>query len=172
MPITPVTRHETFLAAAAQGDSSLTPITREEVFLNEIADAVSQGGGSGGEVTAAAVTTAIGNMSANQKNTTRTNLAVDKSATVETISGTTATIAASANTIYKCGELTELTITSVPESGAFTVIFTSGETATVFTEPSGLTMPDGFAVEANTRYEINVSDGYAVVASWPVEESK
>lgn len=171
MPIEPKNRHETFLAAAAQGDSSLTPITREEVFLNEIADAVSQGGG-GGEVTAAAVTTAIGNMTATQKNTTRTNLAVDKTATVETISGTAATIAASANTIYKCGELTELTITSVPESGAFTVIFTSGSTATVFDEPSGMILPDGFSVEANTRYEINVSDGYAVAASWPVEESK
>lgn len=171
MPITPVTRHETFLAAAAQGDSSLTPITREEVFLNEIADAVSQGGGSA-DVTAAAVTTAIGNMTATQKTNTRTNLVVDKSATVETISGTTATIAASANTIYNCGELTALTISSVPASGAFTVIFTSGSTATVFTEPSGMTMPDGFSVEANKRYEINVSDGYAVVASWPVEESK
>lgn len=168
MPIEPKNRHESFLAAAAQGDSSLTPITREEVFLNEIADAVSQGGGGGGEVTAAAVTTAIGNMNATQKATTRTNLAVDKSTTIETISGTTATIAASANTVYKCGELTALTISSVPATGEFAVKFTSGSTATVLTEPSGMILPDDFAVEANRRYEISVSDGYAAVASWAV----
>ena len=167
--LTPITRREAFLAAAAAGETELTPITREEVLLQNIAEAVAGGGGGGGEVTAAAVTIAIGNMTATQKNTTRTNLAVDKSATVETVSGTTATITASANTIYKCGELTALTISSIPESGAFTVIFTSGSTETVFTEPSSMTMPDGFSVEANKRYEISVSDGYAVAASWPVE---
>lgn len=166
----PQSRSEAILQNMLGADNALEPPqSRVEDLLQQILES---GGGSGGEVTAAAVTTAIGNMTATQKNTTRTNLAVDKTATVETISGTTATIAASANTIYKCGELTALTISSVPESGAFTVIFTSGSTATVFDEPSGMTMPDGFTVEANTRYEINVSDGYAVVASWPVEESK
>ena len=134
MPITPVTRHETFLAAAAQGDSSLTPITREEVFLNGIADAVSQGG----------------------------------SAAVETVTGATPTIAAAANTIYKCGEITSLTISSFPATGEFAVIFISGATPTSFTPPESMVMPDDFNIEANTRYEINVYDGYAVVASWAV----
>lgn len=165
----PQSREEAILQNMLGADNALEPPqSRVEDLLQQILDS----GGTGGEVTAAAVTTAIGNMTANQKNTTRTNLAVDKTATVETISGTTATIAASANTIYKCGELTSLTISSVPETGEFTVIFTSGSTATVFDEPSGMTVPDGFTVEANKRYEINVSDGYAVVASWPVEESK
>jgi hypothetical protein len=29
-------------------------------------------------------------------------------------------------------------------------------------------MPDGFSVEANKRYEINVLDGYAAVGAWAV----
>jgi hypothetical protein len=88
--------------------------------------------------------------------------------TVETVTGATPSITAAANTIYKCGEIASLTISSFPATGDFTVIFTSGSTPTTFTEPSGMVMPDGFSVEANTRYEINVSDGYAVVGSWVV----
>lgn len=42
----PVTRRETFLNNAANGDFSLTPITREESFINKIAEAVESGGGS------------------------------------------------------------------------------------------------------------------------------
>lgn len=49
----------------------------------------------------------------------------------------------------------------------FALRFHSGSTATVLTMPSAITMPDGFEVEANKTYEINVMDGYALVASWP-----
>ena len=163
------------MAAAAAGDTELAPITREEVFLQNIAEAVGTGGGGGEGVTPAAIVTATSNMTANQKNSTRSNIGAigsgdltdyEQKPTVQTVSGTTAEFAASANTIYKCGELTALTITSLPESGSFTVIFTSGSTPTTFTEPSGMVMQDDFSVEANRRYEINVSDGYAVVGSW------
>lgn len=45
MELTPKTRKETFLAAAAGQDvTTPTPITREEVFL----DAIAKGGGGGG----------------------------------------------------------------------------------------------------------------------------
>lgn len=158
----PQSRGEATLQNMLGAENALEPPqSRVEDLLQQLLES-----GGGGEVTAAAVATAIGNMNADQKNTTRTNLVVDKSATVETISGTTATIAAAANTIYKCGELTALTISSIPESGEFTVMFTSGSTATVLTKPSGMILPDDFSVEANRRYEISVSDGYAVVASW------
>ena len=87
---------------------------------------------------------------------------------VVTDNSPTPSIAAAANTIYKFGEISSLTISSFPETGEFTVTFTSGSTATVLTEPSDMILPDDFSVEANRRYEISVSDGYAVVASWAV----
>ena len=168
--MTPVTRHETFLSAAAQGDSTLPPITREEYFLNRIAEAVGSGGGSG---ESNAVKYVSQSLTAEQKAQARANIGAGTAnpPTVETVTGATPTIAAAANTVYKCGEISSLTISSFPATGDFTVIFTSGATATTFTEPSGMVMPDGFSVEANKRYEINVSDGYAVVAGWPVEVS-
>ncbi len=88
-----------------------------------------------------------------------------------TVSGTTPTIAAADNTIYKCGEVSTLEITSFPASGIFSVIFESGSTATTLTVPQTLVMPDSFAVEANKRYEISVMDGYATAQGWAVSAS-
>ena len=87
------------------------------------------------------------------------------------VSGTTPTITPSVNFRYKCGELTSLTINDPPATGRYSIEFTSGSTATVLTTPAGLVMPDDFTVEANTRYEINVSDGYALCAGWAVSAS-
>lgn len=84
------------------------------------------------------------------------------------INGTTPAIAPVANTIYNCGELASLTISNPTSTGIYSVIFTSGATATDLSIPPELKMPDGFSVEANKRYEINVSGGYAVVGSWAV----
>lgn len=83
------------------------------------------------------------------------------------VDGATPTIEAEANTVYKCGTLTSLTISDFPETGLFSVIFVSGATPTTITA-TGITFPDGFTVEANTRYEISVYDGFAVYASWEV----
>lgn len=77
------------------------------------------------------------------------------------VSGSTPTITPVDNTIYKCGELTALTISNPPATGAYSIIFYSGATATVVT---GI---DNFTVEANKRYRIDVEDGYATFASWP-----
>lgn len=75
--------------------------------------------------------------------------------------GSTVTITPEANAIYKCGELTSLTISNPPATGKYAIIFFSGATATVVT---GI---DNFTVEANKRYRINVQDGYATFDSWP-----
>ena len=86
-----------------------------------------------------------------------------------TVSGSTPSITAEDNHLYKCGELATLTITP-PASGIFGVTFTSGSTATVLTA-SGITWPawfDATSLDANTIYEINVQDGYALVATWEV----
>ena len=85
--------------------------------------------------------------------------------TKTTVSGSTPSIAAAANTVYTCGELTSLTIISVPAIGEFSVIFTSGSTATTVSLPATLKMPS-FTIEANMIYELNVMDGRGLLAGW------
>ena len=86
--------------------------------------------------------------------------------TKTTVSGATPTIAAAANTVYTCGELTSLTISSIPATGEFTVVFESGSTATTVSLPATLKMPANYSIEANTIYELNVLDGRGVIAGW------
>lgn len=71
------------------------------------------------------------------------------------------------NTIYNYGELASLTVTAIAATGDFIIRFTSGSTATVTNFPASMKFPEAFSAEASTRYEINVSKGYALVASWP-----
>ena len=100
---------------------------------------------------------------------TSLNNKADKPTTVTDLSSTSITLASAAdNTEYNYGELSALTISSIPASGWFSVVFDSGSTPTVLTVPNTMIMPDSFAVEANTRYEINCKDGYALVAGWAV----
>ena len=75
------------------------------------------------------------------------------------------------NTIYKCGTLTNLTITDPPAAGAYSIVFTSGATATTTTIPSSILGLENFSAEANTIYEINVLDNRAVVGSWAVSST-
>lgn len=88
--------------------------------------------------------------------------------TVVEVEGTTPTITPAANTIYKCGTLTSLTISNPPATGAYSIVFTSGATATTTTIPATVLGLEDFAAEANTVYEINVLDNRAVVGSWAV----
>lgn len=88
--------------------------------------------------------------------------------TAVAVSGTTPIITPANNTIYNCGELTSLTISNPPATGAYSIVFTSGATATDLSIPQTLLMPDGFTVDANTLYEINVLANRAVVGSWAV----
>ena len=81
---------------------------------------------------------------------------------------------AKANTIYEYGTLSALTVTAIEANFAsdFIIRFTSGSTPTTCTFPSAMKFPTADnqfeGCEANTRYEISVSYGYALVASWPV----
>lgn len=73
------------------------------------------------------------------------------------------------------GNLTALTITlNAAASGQraqYHFDFTAGSTAPTVTIPNTVTMPAGFQVEANKRYEIDVLDGYGVAQSWEVSGS-
>lgn len=80
----------------------------------------------------------------------------------------TASITPQNNTIYQFGELTSLTITNPPATGAYSIIFTSGDTATTTVIPNTMLGLEDFASEANTIYEINVLNNRAVVGSWTV----
>ena len=165
----PESRNEAILQNMLGADNELVaPQSRIEYLLQEILEQ----GGTGGEVTPASVATAISGMSSAQKESSRESLDVSAIPTVETVTGTTASIEAAANTIYECGELTSLTITSFPATGEFTIKFDSGATPTTFTEPTGMIMPDNFSIEANKHYEINVSNGYAVEADWTVNNAE
>ena len=67
------------------------------------------------------------------------------------------------------GSLTALTITLNTASGVpaqYHFDFTSGATAPTVTLPNTVKMPDGFTVEANKRYEIDILNNYGVVQSW------
>ena len=97
--------------------------------------------------------------------------AQSKAARVVEVSGAELTLNPETNAVYACGEVTALTISSYPAEGSFTVVFTSGASAATLTVPQTLAMPDSFRVEANTRYEINVRDGYALCAGWAVSAS-
>ena len=88
------------------------------------------------------------------------------------VSGTTPSIEPAANTIYNCGELTSLTISNPTATGAYSIVFTSGSTATSTTIPATILGLEDFAAEANTLYEINVLDNRAVVGSWEVSSGE
>ena len=91
------------------------------------------------------------------------------SSIVETVSGTTPVITGQPNTVYKCGEVSTISITP-PAQGTIDVYFTSGSTATTLTLANGVKMPAWFstsALETNTIYEIMITDGvYGSVMTW------
>lgn len=94
---------------------------------------------------------------------------VQKDPTVVTDLGSSSiTLAPQDNTEYNYGELSSLTITNPPSIGAYSIVFTSGATATTTTIPATILGLENFVTEANTLYEINVLDNRAVVGSWAV----
>ena len=70
------------------------------------------------------------------------------------------------------GALTGLTITlTAPASGELAQYhfdFTSGATAPTLTMPDSVVMPEGFSVEANKRYEVDILNNYGAVMSWTI----
>ena len=112
---------------------------------------------------------AVGTYTEEAKNAIRAMLGVTDSAggmNVVTLTGTNITQTAAENTMYKCGELAELTFTA-PASGITAVRFSSGSTPTVASFP-GVTWLGDFDPDnliANVTYEINIFDGVGV-AGW------
>lgn len=84
------------------------------------------------------------------------------------VTGATPTVTPENNKRYQCGTLTSLTISTPPATGEYSIVFTSGATATTTTIPATILGLENFAPEVNTVYEINVLDNRAVVGSWAV----
>lgn len=104
--------------------------------------------------------------SSGSKKVTGATLKAETGVQTVTVSGTDPVITAVDNTRYVCGEVTSLSFTPCA-SGICDVIFTSGSTVAVLTLPSTVKMPDGFEVEANCTYEINILDGvWGVYQKW------
>ena len=122
-----------------------------------------------GDSTQSASNNAVGTYTEEAKNAIRAMLGVTDSAggmNVVTLTGTNITQTAAENTMYKCGELAELTFTA-PASGITAVRFSSGSTPTVASFP-GVTWLGDFDPDnliANVTYEINILDGVGV-AGW------
>lgn len=69
---------------------------------------------------------------------------------------------------------TTVTLDFIPPSDTdyvytYHFIFRSGATPTVLTLPEGVIYPDGFEIEANRIYEINIMENLLSYQSWPVE---
>ena len=85
---------------------------------------------------------------------------------IDEIEGATATIDVQPNHIYKCGELTSLTIRSVADSAQIAeVIFTSGATATELSLPETLSDVTGWQIpQANKTYKIFFQSNTATIS--------
>ncbi len=88
------------------------------------------------------------------------------------LSGTGIMLTPEADRLYRCGELTSLTITDPPAVGVWMIVFSSGAAPTRTTIPAGILGLEDFAAEANAVYEINVLDNRALVAGWPVSAAE
>ena len=130
-----------------------------------------------GDTTQSASSNEVGTYTTEAKAAIHTMLGIDPASIaaqvdiplVETVSGTTPTITGQPNVRYVCGEVSTISITP-PASGSVDVIFESGSTATTMTVPSTVKWPawfDAEALEANTTYEVLITDGiYGSVMTW------
>lgn len=150
MEIEPITHLEKSIAG------TVDPVTHLEKVIEQYG-----GGGGGGAVSSVNGKTGAVVLSAS-------DVGASPAETVVEVSGTTPTITPAANTIYKCRVLTSLTISNTQASGAYSIVFTSGSTATETTFPAAILGLEDFAADANTIYEINVLDNRAVYNGWGV----
>ncbi|WP_346702545.1 hypothetical protein [uncultured Alistipes sp.] len=76
------------------------------------------------------------------------------------VEGATPSLDVAENTLYLCGELTSLTLTSIPTSTKLSIIrFTSGDTATQFAYPEGTSITGWSQPQANTNYSLFIWEG-------------
>lgn len=91
------------------------------------------------------------------------------------VSGTSPAIAAADSTVYICtSSLTSLTVSSLPATGLFGIVFASGSTAPELILPANIILPYGVSIETNVIYEFSVrvcavdgqTVGLAAIQGW------
>ena len=76
------------------------------------------------------------------------------------VEGADVTLDVKGNHMYVCGELTSLTLTSIPKSTKLSIIrFTSGDTATQFAYPEGTSITGWSTPQENTNYSLFIWEG-------------
>lgn len=97
----------------------------------------------------------------------------DKPAVITVPTGGAVTQALDAGKLYHfTGSLTSLTLTlnaaASGELAQYHFDFTAGSAAPTLTLPNAVSMPDGWSVDANTHYEVDILNGYGLAAGWEV----
>ena len=86
---------------------------------------------------------------------------------VKDLTSTSITLEAAAETRYIYGELSSLTVSSLPTEGFVNILFTSGTTPTVLTLPNTVKMPEWVTIGANMTVMIGIADGvYGSAQIW------
>ena len=84
----------------------------------------------------------------------------DDGTIVQQVEGSAVSLDVKGGTMYLCGELTSLTLTSIPTSTKLSIIrFASGATATQFAYPEGTSITGWSKPEENKRYTICILFG-------------
>lgn len=79
---------------------------------------------------------------------------------VQNVSGATSSLDVTGGSIYLCGELTSLTLTSIADSTDLSIIrFTSGTTPTQFSYPEGTSITGWSIPQASTNYSLFIWKG-------------
>ena len=94
-----------------------------------------------------------------------TEFVVSEKTTIVTKRATDTAVTLESGKFYEFPEMASLTVTA-PATGITGLRFTSGSTPTVFSVV-GAKMQD-FEIEANTVYEVSISDGYSLITGWSV----
>lgn len=151
----------TNVKAGTDSYKPITPVCQHESAFYGLAKA-------SGDTTQSASSNAVGTYTDNAKASIKAMLGITESTQEVTVTGTSPSITAVANTRYLCGEVTSLSFTP-SATGICGVRFTSGSTVTVLSLPETVKMPEWFEVESGYIYEISIADGvYGAVMAWAI----
>lgn len=94
---------------------------------------------------------------------------VYKGITRRTMTSSNTEVTLNPNEVYVFPTMTSLTIAlgaSTSMADEYHFFFTSGSTATTLALPSTVSLPDGFEIKANKKYEISISENLLLYQGW------
>ena len=97
------------------------------------------------------------------------------------VNGTSPSIAAADKTLYLCTQpLSSLTLSSLPASGLFELVFAAGDSAPEVILPDNVLLPPEIRIRSSAVYDLSVrvcapgghAVGLAALGAWPLPESE